>query len=151
MCVTCYLCSSYLHGPQTARTSGPTVAQGLGRDVLPADIDFFKYAEGSQAKRKQANREDGGKKKKRRIETHSDSEAEDQDASQPAPPRQPHRVTAKGSNVPEAVDSFDVLSERFQLPSHVSDNLKEFGYRHPTAIQSHAIPILLEVICSSYC
>lgn len=55
------------------------------------------------------------------------------------------RVVAKGSNVPEHIDSFSALKDRYQIPSHILQNLAQNGYIHPTGIQSYGIPILLEV------
>lgn len=56
-----------------------------------------------------------------------------------------HRVTTKGSNVPEHIDSFDALKDRYHLSSHLLANLAQSGYKRPTGIQSYGIPILMEV------
>lgn len=61
------------------------------------------------------------------------------------PPMLRHRVTTKGSNVTEHVESFQQLEERYQIPSYLLSNLKQSGYKRPTGIQSHGIPILMEV------
>ena len=58
-------------------------------------------------------------------------------------PRQ--RVTAKGKNVPDPVDTFEELRERYQMSSLLLSNLVKSGYTEPTGIQSHGVPILLEV------
>lgn len=60
-------------------------------------------------------------------------------------PRQRHRVTTKGSNIPAHSETFEDLHDRFQLPSQLMSNLSNNGYLYPTAIQSYGIPILLEV------
>lgn len=74
--------------------------------------------------------------KKSRVEEGTDEGA-------PSMPK--HRVTSKGKDVPEPVDSFDALVDRYQLPSLLLQNLSQSGYRAPTGIQSHGIPIMLEV------
>ncbi|KAG6891102.1 hypothetical protein C0995_014192 [Termitomyces sp. Mi166 len=117
---------------------------------LPVELDFFKYAQGGSGKRKGSGNEDGPKEKRQKVEDESvdeDEAEEDQDkgalheASSDLP-RQ--RVVAKGSNIPEHVDSFLALKDRYQLPSHILQNLTQNGYMHPTGIQSYGIPILLE-------
>jgi ATP-dependent RNA helicase DDX52/ROK1 len=55
------------------------------------------------------------------------------------------RVTTKGNNVPERVDTFEELRDRYRMHSQLMDNLKRNGYEHPTGIQSAGCPILLEV------
>ena len=47
--------------------------------------------------------------------------------------------------MPQPVDTFEELRERFGVASHLLQNLAQVGYRIPTGIQSHGIPILLEV------
>jgi ATP-dependent RNA helicase DDX52/ROK1 len=58
---------------------------------------------------------------------------------------QKHRVTSKGSDVPTPITSFEDLHERYQVPQRLLSNLSENSYKHPTGIQAHGIPILLEV------
>jgi ATP-dependent RNA helicase DDX52/ROK1 len=55
------------------------------------------------------------------------------------------RVTTKGNNAPERVDTFEELRDRYRIHSHLMANLKRNGYEHPTGIQSAGCPILLEV------
>jgi hypothetical protein len=55
------------------------------------------------------------------------------------------RVTMKGNNVPERVDTFEELRDRYHIHSQLMNNLKRNGYEHPTGIQSAGCPILLEV------
>ena len=61
----------------------------------------------------------------------------------PSVPRQ--RVTAKGANVPAAIESFHDLKSRFDLSLHLLANLEKSGFEYPTGIQAHGIPILMEV------
>ena len=56
-----------------------------------------------------------------------------------------HRVTTKGKNVPEHVETFEALRERYNVSSHLLQNLAQSGYKRPTGIQSYGMPILLEV------
>lgn len=62
-------------------------------------------------------------------------------------PRQ--RVTAKGTNVPRPAETFETVRDRYNVPSLLLSNLTQNGYLEPTGIQSHGLPILLEV-CSCY-
>lgn len=62
-------------------------------------------------------------------------------------PHQRHRVTTKGSNVPDFAETFEALRDRYQLSSNLLSNLSKNGYVYPTGIQSYGAPILLEV-CS---
>ncbi|TFK57696.1 P-loop containing nucleoside triphosphate hydrolase protein [Heliocybe sulcata] len=108
---------------------------------LPAELDFFKYARGgAPAKRKADASGHAHDEKRRKVDDEEESDAES--SSDPPPPR--HRVTAKGSNVPSPADSFGALKERYHLSSHILSNLSSNGFKHPTGIQSHGIPILLE-------
>ena len=109
---------------------------------MPNELDFFKYAQGGKGKRKTDT--SLLLPKKRKIDSdneHSEKETQEQD-SLPAPK---HRVTAKGTDVPESLDTFEAMARRYSLPSLVMSNLTKYGYAHPTAIQSHGIPILMEV------
>ncbi|KAI0367512.1 P-loop containing nucleoside triphosphate hydrolase protein [Pilatotrama ljubarskyi] len=109
---------------------------------LPAELNFFKYAEGGAPKRKASATEDGSdpKGKKRKVE---DEEAEEEQPEDD-PPMPRHRVTTKGNNVPEHVETFEELRKRYSLSSHLLSNLAEHGYKRPTGIQSYGIPILME-------
>jgi ATP-dependent RNA helicase DDX52/ROK1 len=84
--------------------------------------------------------------KKQKINHASEDEQEvDDDNDTSNSPLPKHRVTAKGSRVPEHVDAFEALTDRYQVPSRLLENLSNNGYNHPTGIQSYGIPILLEV------
>lgn len=119
---------------------------------LPAELDFFKYTQGGAPKRKvaESDAEEGSdtgtssKKRSRHDSAEGGGDANDSREEGPSMPR--HRVTSKGTNVPSPTDSFKELQERYDLPSRILQNLNEFGYKFPTAIQSHAAPILLEVL-----
>ncbi|TFY82358.1 hypothetical protein EWM64_g1652 [Hericium alpestre] len=124
--------------------------KGIAHDVevdLPAELDFFKYAKGGAPKRK-ADDEDGAAGKKRRVDVEGEqSESGDEEqaeAEDAGPPMPRHKVTAKGSNVPAAAETFEELRKRYDIPSHLMANLAQYGYSRPTGIQSHGIPILLE-------
>lgn len=129
---------------------GKAVAR-LAEGEIPAELDFFKYAQGGPAKRKapenqQDDREGRGTanrsvKKQRTGEAEVASEPDDDEDSRM--PR--HRVTTKGSNVPEHIESFQTLQDRYKMSSHLLSNVTQSGYKWPTGIQSYGIPILLEV------
>jgi ATP-dependent RNA helicase DDX52/ROK1 len=114
------------------------------------ELDFFKYAQNSSGKRK-ATTSGELESKKRRLDFIGDDEKAETDEevgnghSQAFTPSQKHRVIAKGSNVPECVETFAALKDRYQIPSHLLANLSQSGYSQPTAIQSYGMPILLEV------
>lgn len=144
------------------RTSVTRGAQPSSEAQLPADLDFFRYAKSSAPKRKASSSgERAGRKRARSTEEDDDGAGEeseqsdidsggeeaDQDGSRdnevdPAPMKQ--RVTAKGKNVPDAVQSFEELAERYDLSSTLLNNLASSGYHRPTGVQAHGIPILLE-------
>jgi ATP-dependent RNA helicase DDX52/ROK1 len=111
---------------------------------LPTELDFFKYTEGGSSKRKGGFGEQDKETKKARAETEDSSEeSEKPSTSTSSFPRQ--RVTAKGSNVPLPFESFEELQSRYDMSPLLLSNLSDCGYNHPTGIQSHGIPILLEV------
>ncbi|KAH9947966.1 P-loop containing nucleoside triphosphate hydrolase protein [Amylocystis lapponica] len=132
------------HQGKSKTDKGNTVSH-VADGEIPPELDFFKYAQGGSAKRKDregGNDASGSRMKKPRTEaeegTSEHSEAEDD------PPVPRHRVTAKGSEVPEHADTFQALKERYDVSSHLLANLSQIGYKQPTGIQSHGIPILLE-------
>lgn len=139
-----------------------TTAEG----ELPAELDFFKYAKGGSGTKRKATGPSGEsglglrKEKKRKTsedsededeqdgekeEDEGDEEDEDEDNHENTPPRPKHRVTAKGSNVPAAADTFEDMAKRYHIPPLIMSNIAEYGYQYPTGIQSHGIPILMEV------
>ncbi|KAG2109598.1 P-loop containing nucleoside triphosphate hydrolase protein [Suillus discolor] len=91
---------------------------------LPPELDFFKYAKASSGKRKAEDKE---------SDVHAEGKQEKK-----------HRVTAKGSDVPKPIASFEDLRERYNVPPRLLSNLSENSYKYPTGIQAHGIPILLE-------
>ncbi|KIJ68765.1 hypothetical protein HYDPIDRAFT_179802 [Hydnomerulius pinastri MD-312] len=121
---------------------------------LPPELDFFKYAQGGSSKRKAANSEATSSnvpqrsetQRKRRKVDHEESDSSDErdDGSDEDAPRPKHRVTAKGTDVPQPVEAFDSLLERYKMAPCLLSNLRDNSYKHPTGVQSHGIPILLE-------
>ncbi|KAF9229682.1 P-loop containing nucleoside triphosphate hydrolase protein [Gyrodon lividus] len=121
---------------------------------LPPELDFFKYAQGGPCKRKAANADTtssstpqrpGVQRKRRKIDResdHSDDDEDDGSADSTPPPK--HRVTAKGSDVPLPVQAFDDLLDRYKIAPRLLSNLRDNNYKHPTGVQAHGIPILLE-------
>lgn len=121
---------------------------------LPAALNFFKYAQGgADGKRKNLADNDGRSGKKRKLGLQDEDEEEEgaipknDTEGDNSVPRQRHRVTTKGSNIPANSETFEDLHDRFQFSSQLMSNLSNNGYSYPTAIQSHGIPILLEVSC----
>ena len=121
---------------------------------LPTELDFFKYAEGGQGKRKTARKDVARDAKRMRLDTHGNSDAaEDNDEEEhvenvdtgPSVPRQPHRISIKGLNPPKEATTFEEIKERYSLPAQLYANLEKNGYYHPTGIQTIGVPALLEV------
>ncbi|KAG1749675.1 P-loop containing nucleoside triphosphate hydrolase protein [Suillus paluster] len=121
---------------------------------LPPELDFFKYAKAPAGKRKAEEKESDphteskhGKVERKRRKIEDESSKSDNNysgAEEEAPTMQKHRVTAKGSDVPNSIASFEDLRERYHVPPRLLSNLSENSYKHPTGIQAHGIPILLE-------
>lgn len=114
---------------------------------LPGELDFFKYAQGgtTSGKRKADSKHVTSTAKKKKL-NHEDSDAESEpEEHEPTTSMPRQRVTAKGNNVPDPVETFEALRERYNLSSRLLSNLAQSGYKQPTGIQSHGIPILLEV------
>ena len=126
---------------------------------LPAELDFFKYAKGGAGTKRKVTggseeaesiESSGARKEKKRkmSEDREEGESGEEDGEEDdesAPPRLKHRVTAKGKNVPVASDKFEDMARRYHIPPLIMSNLEEYGYKHPTGIQAHGIPILMEV------
>jgi ATP-dependent RNA helicase DDX52/ROK1 len=55
------------------------------------------------------------------------------------------RVTTKGSNIPNKIDSFEELRRLYLASNDLLENLKKSHYSRPTGIQSHGIPVLTQV------
>ncbi len=132
--------------------------EGLKDGELPPELDFFKYATAGPSKRKPSGPDGEGhaRSKRHRKEISvdgSDANAEDKSygdssmttnpSDNSGMPRQ--RVTIKGNKSPRRADSFKELHDRYRIHSQLMDNLKRYGYEHPTGIQSAGCPILLEV------
>jgi ATP-dependent RNA helicase DDX52/ROK1 len=126
---------------------------------LPAELDFFKYAAAGPSKRNpsEPGSEDHAKKKRRKrensIDQVEDPYAKDNDDGAnglgseqgTTPPMPKQRVTTKGKNVPERINTFKELQDRYNLASQLMVNLERNGYKYPTGIQSSGCPILFEV------
>ncbi|KAF7310528.1 hypothetical protein HMN09_00595500 [Mycena chlorophos] len=140
--------SLFNKAPAKAQTAAKSQTDG----ALPAELDYFKYAPGKRKSEGDAN----GIAKKRKTEHESVSEEEDEDIGDEedesedegvpdgSPKKTRQRIVAKGSNIPEAVETFAALAERYQVSSLILSNLNTYGYHDPTGIQSQGIPILLE-------
>jgi len=50
-----------------------------------------------------------------------------------------------GSDIPDAVENFQVLSSSYSLPPYILKNVVAMGYSEPTPIQMQAIPLMLQV------
>jgi ATP-dependent RNA helicase DDX52/ROK1 len=112
---------------------------------LPPELDFFKYAQNVTGKRKGTvqTEDNQARQRRRRVEDieHEESQTE-QELPNPVPTV--HRVKTKGINIPTSIGSFEEL-KKYSIPAHLYPNLASGGYKSPTGVQSHCIPILLEV------
>ncbi|KIY67513.1 P-loop containing nucleoside triphosphate hydrolase protein [Cylindrobasidium torrendii FP15055 ss-10] len=130
--------------PTTSRTSSKA------DEAIPNALDFFKYAQSGQAKRK-SDSLGNPESKKRKLDNedgepeHESNEENQQEAEESRPQQQKHRVAIKGKDAPQAADTFAEMAERFSIPSQLLSNLAKYDYHHPTAIQSHCVPILMEL------
>jgi ATP-dependent RNA helicase DDX52/ROK1 len=50
----------------------------------------------------------------------------------------------KQTEMPEPVETFEQLSERYNLSDDLLQNVRKAGYSEPTAIQMQAIPAMME-------
>lgn len=126
---------------------------------LPAELDFFKYAAAGPSKRNPSTSEADGHAKKKRpkrensidhgevlyVKDHDDGASDVGSEQNTTPPMPRHRVTAKGKNVPERINTFKELQDRYHIASQLMVNLERNDYKYPTEIQSSGCPILLEV------
>lgn len=108
---------------------------------LPPALDFFKYAQKDEKGKRKADldqmEEVSLDQKRRRTEFVAPTPTD--------PSVKKHRMTAKGVDVPMSVETFEELRERYHMSGHLIANLSKYGFNVPTAIQSQAVPILLEV------
>lgn len=122
---------------------------------LPAELDFFKYARTGTGKRKQKSLlPEQSLEKRRRVDGEDEAakniiEDDAKELTDIERPQERHKVTSKGSHIPEPVDTFESLYKEYNVPPHVYQNLSKSGYNYPTSIQSHAVPVLLKVRFSS--
>ena len=140
--------SMVVSSPQVQRS--PYGSAGESNDSateLPSELDFFKYNQGGAQKRKLpqpamrnpvSSEESQKETDSKRARTELGEKGEG-----PSQPRQ--RVTAKGVNIPEPLESIDDLQSKCGVPSRITQKLREYGYTSLTPIQSHAVPILLQV------
>ena len=59
--------------------------------------------------------------------------------------RNSHRIYVRGSDIPDAVESFEVLFSIYSIPNFITKNVVLVGYVEPTPIQMQAIPLMLQV------
>ena len=113
---------------------------------LPPELNFFKNTQTNLGKRKMSDTSDHqeGKRKKTKPEDSLKFEDENEE-SRLNPPLTTHRVAARGTNIPQHIDSFEALKKIYELPSQLFSNLCSIGYSKPTSIQAYCAPILLSV------
>ncbi|KIO26766.1 hypothetical protein M407DRAFT_74078 [Tulasnella calospora MUT 4182] len=132
-----------------ASTSSDT---GIGAASLPTELDFFKYASGSDTKPRSTKSK--GKLpaaatspllgSSMLLEDAMSVDEEGSSGDESSTGRSIHRIAATGSRIPEPAGDFEILSQRYGLSQLLLDNLASNELSHPTAIQCQAVPILLE-------
>ena len=114
---------------------------------LPAELDFFKYAQNITGKRKRTVQAEVNQARPRRRKEGPEGDSQNETESNLIPTA--NRVKTKGSNIPTNITTFEEL-RKYSIPAHLYPNLAAGRYRLPTGVQSHCIPILLEVsTCSN--
>lgn len=112
---------------------------------LPTELDYFKYARSSSEKRKYSSIPT----QQQNVEWKGDEDEDDDHVAEQSQEAKSliakHRVTVKGNDIPNPVGSFEVLREKYHISNQLFQNLSKSGYRHPTSIQSHAVPIMMNV------
>jgi len=137
-----HILSNQIFGKQTNATKNSPMAAAGG---LPPELDFFKYAQNVTGKRKGTVQTEDiqARQRRRKVEDIENEESQtEQELSNPTV----HRVKTKGINIPTNIESFEEL-RKYSIPAHLYPNLASNGYKLPTGVQSHCIPILLEVSC----
>ncbi|KAI6045149.1 P-loop containing nucleoside triphosphate hydrolase protein [Pisolithus marmoratus] len=94
---------------------------------LPPELDFFKYTEGGQSKRKTIH--DESRRKVNAEDQLPDNSSSDEGTDETAARKH---------------QKFEELAERYGMAPRLLANLREHNYKHPTGVQAHGIPILLE-------
>jgi ATP-dependent RNA helicase DDX52/ROK1 len=119
------------------------------RSTLPLELDFFKYASKVAPERKTAQQ---SSRSDPELEAVSDQERRHarrasltEEDREEGPSTLRHRVTTKGTDVPEPLESFEDLHTVFEAPTLLLQNLRGCGYDLPTPIQAHGASILLKV------
>lgn len=121
--------------------------QPVSQSELPLELDFFRY---TKRKHDKTHEEDENTSKSNLSESPSKKRKispEREEAKLPSPKQ---RIVTKGSKVPDAVDTFASLQERYSFPPRLLQNLETHGYKHPTGIQSQGSPIMLEVTYTAF-
>lgn len=125
-------------------------------DELPPELDFFRYAKtNASIKRKLSSRKPREDKKDSPILSESDNESEPEssrgkrrkleDGKSDSSKLPKQRVTSKGKDIPAPLETFAQLRERYQCPALILTNLEKNGWKEPTGVQAHGIPMLMEV------
>lgn len=146
--------------PQKNGESSSRNTVRAGKDVndqsLPTELDFFKYAEGGQGKRKMSRKDGGRYAKRMKVDGGSDGSDEEEEGDgdeeerresnvESSTPRQQHKISVKGINPPKEAATFEEMKERYSIPTQLYANLEKNDYQSPTGIQSIGVPTLLEV------
>lgn len=112
---------------------------------IPLELNFFKHAQTNLGKRKTSDATDHREGKRKKTGSEDLLKNEDEDVVDNNQSLMTHRVATRGTNIPQHIDSFEVLKKIYELPSHLLSNLCNSGYNKPTSIQAYCAPILLSV------
>ena len=115
---------------------------------MPIELNFFKNSQPNLGKRKTSDATDHREGKRKRTGLGDSLNIEDEgEGEEPCLNSllTTHRVSTRGTDIPQHIDSFDLLKKTYELSSHLFSNLFSSGYNTPTSIQAYCVPILLSV------
>jgi ATP-dependent RNA helicase DDX52/ROK1 len=112
---------------------------------MPVELNFFKNTQPNLGKRKTSDTTDRREGKRKRTGSEGSLKIEDEEVDGPRlhSPLTTHRVSTRGTDIPQHIDSFELLKKTYELSSHLFSNLCSSGYNTPTSIQAYCAPILL--------
>jgi ATP-dependent RNA helicase DDX52/ROK1 len=142
----CHCTFTYMCQKRNLTDGKNTAFLNLRSGELPHELNFFKDTQTNLGKRKASDTSDHQEGKKKKTGSGDSLKFEDEDEEpQLTSALTTHRVTVRGTNIPQHLDSFEALKETYELPSQLVSNLCSNGYKKPTSIQAYCAPILLSV------
>lgn len=119
---------------------------GSTQERLPEELDFFGDQKG-KARAVEEEEEDGEGTVDERAEESGDEEKEVViTKANVASYLRRHKIKQTGTDVPMPLvgSAWQNLKERWGVEDYLIDNLVRFGWKHPTAVQRGAMPVMLD-------